>query len=508
MKYERIRGARRNALWGLMEKLLTLALPFLARTVLINTLGLAYGGLGGLFSSILQLLSLGELGLSSAVIFSLYKPLAENGDGAVCALMNFYRRAYRFIGLGMLGAGLLAAPFLRLLIRADVPPGLHIGAVYTAYLANACVGFFVFPECRALLSAAHRRDVISKSALAARTLCCLMQLAALLLARSYALYIVMLPLSSLADGLICAFCARRAYPRFRCRGSITAEKKRDIAEKIKGLFIHRVCGSTRNALDSIFISAFLGLSAVGIYGNYFYILYAVRGLLDAVTQGMSAGVGNSVAVESAEKNRQDLMNFTFLYQWLCGFCTVCLLVLYQPFMRLWMGESRMFGGEAALAFCVYFYVWTMGDIKSQYADARGIWWKDRWRTLTEALCNVALNWALVRSCGVVGVILATAVSILLVGFPWSARILFKDYFGLRHLPGYFGAQLQFALVTAAACCLTWRLSVLLPREGLMGLASNMLLCLAAPNLVYLLCYWKTPYFRRALPLIRSVVRGR
>ena len=508
MKYERIRGARRNALWGLAEKLLALALPFLTRTALIHTLGLPYGGLGGLFSSILQLLSLGELGLSSAVIFSLYKPLAENGDDAVCALMRFYRRAYRFIGLCMLGLGLLATPFLHLLIKADYPPGLNIGAAYMAYLANSCVGFFVFPECRALLSAAHRSDVISKSALSARFLCCAAQLAALLLAQSYALYVIVLPLASLTDGLICARYARRAYPQFRCRGTITQEKKRDLAEKIKGLFIHRVCGSTRNALDSIFISAFVGLAAVGVYGNYYYILFAVRGMLDALTQSMSAGIGNSVAVESAEKNRQDLMRFTFLYQWLCGFCTVCLLILYQPFMRLWMGEGRMLGSDAVIAFSVYFYVWTMGDIKSQYADARGIWWKDRRRTLTEALCNVLLNWVLVRSFGTVGVILATAVSILLVGFPWSARILFKDYFGLTHLPGYFGAQALFALVTAAVCVLTWHVSALLPWEGVMGLTANALLCLVLPNLIFFLCYWKTPYFRRALPLIRSILERR
>ena len=506
MKYERVRNTRRNAVWGLMEKLLALLLPFLVRTVLINTMGLPYGGVGGLFSSILQLLSLAEMGLSNAIVFSMYKPLAENDGDAVCALMGFYRKAYRLIGFGIMGAGLLATPFLHLLVKGDCPPGLNLGAVYMVYLANSCVSFFVFPECRPLLSAVHHHEVISKSAMAARLTCCLAQLAALQLARSYALYVVMLPLCTLMDGLVCAYCARHSYPDFRCRGSIAAEKRRDIAEKVKGLFIHRVCGSTRNAFDSIFISAFLGLSPVGIYGNYYYILYSVRGLLDALTQGMSAGVGNSVAVESPEKNLRDLKNLTFLYEWVCGFCTVCLLVLYQPFMRLWMGENRMFGSEAVIAFCVYFYVWTMGDIKSQYADARGIWWKDRVRALTESLCNVLFNWLLVRSFGVVGVILATAVSILLVGFPWSAWILFKDYFGVRHLPGYLGAQAFYALVTAAACCITCFIASLLPWEGLGGLAARLLLCLVAPNLIYFLCYAKTACFRSALPLIRAILK--
>ena len=507
MKYERVRNTRRNAVWGLLEKLLSLLLPFLARTALINTLGLSYSGVGGLFSSILQLLSLAEMGLCSAVIFSMYKPLAENDGDAVRALMHFYRKAYRRIGFGILGAGLMIAPFLHLLVKGDYPPGLHLAAVYTVYLSNACVSYFVFPECRALLSAVHRHDVLSKSAMGARIACCSLQLAALLLAQSFVLYVVMLPLSTLADGLICAFCARRSYPEFRCRGDIPVEKKRDIREKIKGLLVHRVCGSTRNSFDSIFISAFLGLAQVGIYGNYYYILYAVRGMLDAVTQSMSAGVGNSVAVESVEKNWRDLMNLTFLYQWVCGFCTVCLLVLYQPFMRLWMGADRMFGDGAVIAFSIYFYVWTLGDIKSQYADARGIWWKDRVRALTEALCNVLLNWVLVRTFGVVGVILATAVSILLVGFPWSVRILFKDYFGLCRLREYLSAQALFAFVTALSCCLTWYASTLLPWEGFMGLAAKFLLCLALPNLIYFLCYWKTPYFRGAQPLIRSILKG-
>ncbi len=506
MRYERVRNTRRNALWGLLEKLVALLLPFLVRTALINTLGLSYGGVGGLFSSILQLLSLAEMGFSSAVIFSMYKPLAENDGDAVRALMNFYRKAYRYIGSGIFVAGLMITLVLHLLVKGDYPPGLNLGAVYMVYLANSCVSYFVYPECRALLSAVHHHDVLSKSAMGARIACCALQLAALLLAQSYALYLIVLPLSTLADGLICALCARRAYPEFRCRGDIVAEKKRDIREKIKGLLVHRVCGSTRNAFDSIFISAFLGLAQVGIYGNYFYILYSVRGMLDAVTQGMSAGVGNSVAVESVGKNWRDLMNLTFLYQWLCGFCTVCLLVLYQPFMRLWMGEDRMFGDGAVIAFSIYFYVWTMGDIKSQYADARGIWWKDRVRALTESLCNVLLNWVLVRTFGVVGVILATAVSILLVGFPWSVHILFKDYFGLSRLPGYLGAQLMFASVTALSSCLTWYASTLLPWEGFIGLAAKILLCLALPNLIYFLCYRKTSYFRGALPLIRSVLK--
>lgn len=506
MKYDRVGNTRRNALWGLTEKLLSILLPFLTRTALIYLLGMAYAGVSGLFTSILQLLNLAELGLGNAVVYCLYKPLAQDDTETVRALLRFYRNACRVVGLVMIGAGLALLPFLNALIQGDAPEGLRLPLVFAAYLLHSAVGYFVYPERKALLSALHHQDVLSRALLTARLLTAAFQIAALLLTRNYHLFIWALPLSALTDSLFCAFWVKQHAPGYAPTGQISPALRKTIVEKIKGLLIHRVCGSTRNAFDSLFLSAYVGLTAVGMYGNYFYILTSVRGLLDVLTVSMSAGIGNSVAAESVEKNRRDLHNFSFLYACLCGWCTACLLCLYQPFMTLWCGPENLLDTGAALAFCVYFYVWTLGDIKSQYADARGLWWKDRYRSLCEALCNLLLNWALVRFFGVTGVVLATAISILFVGYPWSLRVLFDDYFGRTHLRAYLRDQGLFALVTMGVCLVSWLLCAWIPIKGFGGLLLKAAVCLIVPPGLYLLCYGKTAYARQARPLVRALLR--
>ena len=508
MKYERIRNTRRNALWGLMEKLCAILLPFLTRTALIRLLGLGYAGIGGLLTAVLQVLSLAELGLSSAIQFSLYRPLADNDTDKVCALLAFYRKTYRRIGFCVLLLGGALFPLLPRLIAADLPRDVRLWAVYAAYLTHAVTGYFLYPSQKALLLASQRNDTVSRSALLMRAITSLCQISALLLARDYHLFIVFLPLSALGEQLLCARQAKKLFPQYACRGELGQADRTGILEKTKGLLVHRLCGQTRNAFDQLFLSAFFGLTVVGIYGNYFYILQSVRSLLDVITFSMSAGVGNSVALDSPEKNYHDLCVFTFLYECLCGVCTVCLLCLYQPFMTLWCGEKALFSTDVVIAFCVYFYVWTMGDIKSQYADARGLWWKNRWRTVCEALCNLVLNALLLRWLGVFGIVIATGISILLVGFPWSVRILFRDYFPGRSPFRYMADHLLYAAVTALSCCAAWLLCAQISLPGVPGLLLRVPVCLLCPGVLYFLCYRRTVRFREGMAFLRRALSPR
>ena len=505
MKYDRIKNTRRNALWGFLEKGCGILLPFLVRTALIHRLGMAYAGVGGVFTSVLQVLSLAELGLGSAVVYSLYRPLAEDDTGKICALLRFYRNMYRALGTAVLVLGVVLFPFLPRITGADLPPDVALGWVYGAYLLHAAAGYFVFPERKALLQSAQRTDAVSRAALLMRLFSFAGQMAALLLSRNYHAYILFLPLSALGDQLLCAFAAKRLYPSYICRGSLDASSRRDILEKTKGLFVHRLLGQTRNAADQLFVSAFFGLTAVGMYGNYFYILQSVRSLLDVITFSMSAGVGNSAVSESAEKNYRDLNTFTFLYEALCAVCAACLLCLYQPFMLLWCGENALFSLDTVIAFCVYFYVWTMGDIKSQYADARGLWWKNRFRTACEALANIALNALLARWLGVFGIVIATAISILLVGFPWSTMILFRDFFPGRSPWRYMADQALYALLAAAGCALSFVLCGLIPTGGIGGLLLRLPVCALCPALLWVVCFFGTSRFREAVSFLRRAL---
>lgn len=506
MQQNRLKNAGRNALWGMVERVIAIVLPFLVRTVLIHTLSIEYVGVGGLFSSVLQLLSLAEMGIANAIIQSMYKPLSEGDRPAVCALLRFYQRMYRIIGAAIFAAGVCLLPFVEKLVSGPYPPDLRLKAVYLVYLVNTSLSYFVFAYKKSLLIALQRNDLNSRIAAVVKMLGSTVQIALLLLWKNYYLYVLVLPISTLADNLLCAYMAKKRYPEYLCKGELDIDIKQKISQKAKGLVFHRLCGTMRNACDSVFISALLGLATAGMYSNYFYIMSSVRGLLDVLTKAISAGIGNSMAVDPVDRNWNTLNILTFLYEWVCGWCTVCLLCLYQPFMSLWVGQQGMFSFDVVVAFCIYFYIWTMGDIKSQFADARGIWWKNRYRTCTEAVCNFALNWLMIKLWGVTGIVLATAISILFVGFPWSTAILFKDYFCGKSLKQYLYSHLRYAIVTIAACVATWFLCSRISLTGICGLLIRLIICVVVPNSIYFACYHRMKLFVQSIPYIKRLIK--
>lgn len=163
MKIERTKNAIRNTKWGVLEKVVHIFLPFLVRTILIHVLSAQHAGISSLFSSILQILSLTELGFSNAIVYSMYKPIAEDDKAKVCALLNIYRKAYRVIGIVILALGLAVLPFLSRLVHGDVPADTNLYYLYLIYLVNTVFSYFFFAYQTSLLAANQRTDVLSKN---------------------------------------------------------------------------------------------------------------------------------------------------------------------------------------------------------------------------------------------------------------------------------------------------------------------------------------------------------
>ena len=158
----RTRNVLKNVEWGLIQKVLTLIVPFINRTVIIKVLGMEYLGLNSLFTSVLSILSLAELGISSAIISAMYKPIAENDTELVCALMNYFKKAYRVIGLFVTVVGLGIMPFLSKVVKGDVPPDVNIYILYIIYLSNNAISYYLFAYKNCLFIANQRNDVNSK----------------------------------------------------------------------------------------------------------------------------------------------------------------------------------------------------------------------------------------------------------------------------------------------------------------------------------------------------------
>lgn len=494
MRLDRTQNAIRNTAYGLINKVLLIIFPFIVRTVFIRTLGAEYLGLNSLFSSILTVLSLTELGFSSAVVFCMYKPIAEDDTQTIDALLYFYKKVYRYIGIIISVLGGILIPFLSYLIRGTYPTDINLVIVYVIYLLNTVLSYFLFAYLSALISAFQREDLISKVNIIIQSLMYIIQIIILLTVKNYYLYILTMPFFTIVNNIRTAVIAKKAFPQYKPQGTLNDEYKKTIKEKVSGLVINKICIISRNAFDSIFISMFLGLTETAMYNNYYYIMNAVIMITSVFVTSVVSGVGNSVEMDNVQKNYNDMERINFIYMWVAGWMTVCLLCLYQPFMYLWVGKDLMYPIGCVVLLCFYFYILKMSDVRYIYELAIGLWWENRFRSIAEALANLILNFMLGKYFGVYGIIIATIISILFINYFYGTKILFKYYFKEQSIIKYFNSQYVYGVITLGICVVTYWICNFIPFTY-WGLCIRLCICLSVPNTLYFLIYKKTGKYR-------------
>lgn len=498
---KRTRNAVRNAIFGGLLKGYQILIPFIMRTLLIRYLGMEYLGLNSLFTSILQILNLAELGVGSAMSYSMYAPIAEGKTEEICALLWLYRRYYRFIGLAILLAGTVLLPFLPALVRTDsIPPDVNLYVLYLLHLGACVLSYWLFAYKNSLLAAHQRNDLVSKTNLTVRTLQYLIQAGLLVGLRNYYWYLLAALGAQILTNLCTAWVAKRQYPDYLPGGKVEDETRRQIRGKIKDLFTSRVGAVIVSSADTLVISAFLGLTVLAVYQNYYYIVTSVIGMVGVLFTSCLAGIGNSLLTENREKNYGDFRKFTLLIAWIAGLCTCCLLCLLQPFMKLWIGEKGILPGKIVICLCVYYFIYEFNQLFNAYKDAAGIWHRDRFRTLATAGVNLTLNLLLVGSMGLYGVILSTVAATVIVGMPWLLHNLFTTLFDGENWPVYLGTVFFYGGVTLLNCILTYRICSQISAEGIRGLAERAAVCLLTSNVLFLLCYGRRKEFRQLLTL--------
>ena len=497
MRLERSKNAKRNSIWGLISNSLTILFPFLVRTILIKELGAEYLGLSSLFTSILTVLNITELGFGTAIVYTMYKPLAEDNTDLLCALLNYYRKIYKVIGILIFVTGILVIPFLDKLIEGTVPEGINIYILYVTYLLNTSLSYWLFAYKTSILTIYQRNDIKSKIGIFTSTLLYMGQAIAVILTHNYYCYVTVLVCITMLDNIIPAIYVKKYYPQYVCKGEIHSDLKKDIRTRIMGLMITKISSVSRNAFDSIIVSAFLGLVMVGIYNNYFYIINSVSALMLVLTSAISAGVGNSIAYDTSEKNLNDMRIINFWYMWISAWFMSCLVGLFQPFMRLWVGEQLMFPDRIMAVFALYFFVQKIGDIQAQYFDAAGLWWYRKWYSVGEAIANILLNLLLGYFFGVFGIVVATVLTIVFINFLGGSRIIFLHYFK-TDFRQYISDQLKWlitaSIVSTIVYCITLNFRF---TNGLMDLLVKGGICIVMPNCFILLFYCNSKLFKTA-----------
>ncbi len=430
MGVSRSKRTAQNAAVGFAYQGLSMILSFVSRTVFIRTLGNEYLGLNGIFSDVLTLLSMADMGFSTAMAFSFYKPLAEDDREEITALVAFYKKVYNTIALVVLVLGLCCMPFLRFIVNTDKEiPNLEI---YYFFSLAGVVITYLFVYKTTLLTADQKDYKLVNVRMIVNTLKTILQIAVLFAFKNYILYLAIGTGMGLVNNLIASYRTEKEYPYIKnAKGNSLKENelRAGIIENMKSVFIYKASTTVFSATDNIIISMVVSTAAVGLYGNYLMPSQKLLLIEQIVFSSMVASIGNVIAKESAEKKYEVFISIQSLSLILCGIITTCYVALSDDLIRVWLGSEFRLPVSVVIAVAVNAYFSCALQPLWLYRDASGLYRKTKYIMLFAAVENIVLSFVLGRIFGIAGIIFATAISRITTYFWYEPKILFGEYFG-------------------------------------------------------------------------------
>lgn len=485
------KGVAKNLKFILASELILAGLKFVSRRVFVIALGKEYLGLNGLFTDILSMLSLAELGFGVSVTYSLYRPAAQGDTQLIKSLVRLYRRVYQAVGGAVLAVGLALTPFLGVFVK-EMPEGIpNIPLLYALSVVNAGVSYFW--SYKSTLLFVYQRKYIDAAVRAAVALAAAgAQAAALLLTHNYAYYLGIAIAATLVQNAVVSAWTDRLYPFLRERDvrPVPAEVLGEIRRNVGAMVLHRVGAVAVFGTDNLLISKFVGIETTGLYSNYVMIRGLLNMVISALSNAVMPALGKLSATAAVEEKRTAFRRLNFCAAWLFGWMSICLLCLYDPFIGLWLGEGYLLPPETVALIVANFYVTSMRVPVANTKSVMGLFWDERYKSVLEALVNLAVSAALAQRWGIAGVLAGTLVST--VSMPLWIEPLGLYRHGLEQPPGeYFARYFFYLAVTAAGGAVTKLLCGMTP-EGAAGFLWKLLVCMAAPNIICLAAYRRLP----------------
>jgi len=452
-----------------------LLFPFLNRTLFLWLLGPAYLGLNGLFGSILGVLMLAELGFGTAVVCSMYKPVADDDRELLCSYLKFYRTVYRCVGAVIFFGGLALLPFLDRLVHGTVPPDIDLHVLYVIHLVNTAASYFLFAYRGVVLGAHHRNDVVTNIRTGVTIAQYIAVFLILLVTRNYYHYVLATVAFTVVQNVLLVKASRRLFPDIEPRGSLPQDIRRKVISDVKSIFMHKVGGVITNSTDNLVISAFLGLVAVAAYGNYYYVVTSVAGLVAVVYSSMAGGFGNKIYTESKEENFKLFMRMNRLSMVVVLFCSAMMAAMYEPFMAVWVKDdpSLMRHALTPALMVFYFYIMQSRQVLLAFKSAASLWKQDRWKPIVAGAVNLGSNILFVLflpdAYKLDGVIFSTIIGFSFIQIPWESHVVFSSFFGRAEARAYWRAYFGFAACALALCVVAWWTARIIPVDGIPGL---------------------------------------
>ena len=483
----------RNISFSFLGQGIGILASFIVRIVFIRILGSTYLGLDGLFSNILTILSLSELGVGTAITYSLYKPLAEKDESKLKSLMALFKKVYTVIGLVIFGIGFGLTPFLSFFIN-DMPDIKGLEIIYMLFVTNTAVSYF-FSYKRNLILADQNRHIETIYRYGFYIAMNFIQIIYLIISKDYFGYLIIQVIMTILSNWSLSLKADKMYPFLKEKNikKLSKKEKNEIVKNTKGLMIQKVGNVVVNSTDNIILSKFVSLTSVGFYSNYRLVIYALMMVINQIYTSLTPGIGNFFIDQDESRRIELFKKSNFITYWLAYFCSICLIVLFNDFIYMFAGKEYLFGFGVVFIIVFNFYFTVMRKVVISFREAAGLFYKDRYRTLFEALCNLVVSIVLALKLGVFGVFLGTAISFFSLSFWIEVFVLFKD--GLKSKVSYYYLDyFKKLLLTLVVGGLLYYLCGLLSGYVLIRFIIKCFICLIVPNIIFYVIYRNTVEF--------------
>lgn len=497
MKNEsRVRKSIVNMINGLISQGLSLVFSFAVRTVFIKYLNEDYLGINGLFTNILTMLSLAELGFGTAVVYSMYKPLANNEISKLQALMKLYAKVYTYIGIVIAILGVSIIPFMDYIIK-DPPNVEHLIYIYFLFLVNSVVSYF-FAYKRSILSADQKEYICSQYKYIFTALKSVLQILTLVVTGNFILYLYVQLFVTITENIFISIKVNKMYPFLKEKNNNKLNKHEltGIKNDVKALVMTKFGHVILNGTDNIIISSFLGVSWVGKLSNYTLITGSLVTILSQITSAITASIGNFIAKEHADRHYKLFKMIDFINFWIYGFCTVCLTILLNPFISLWIGPSYILNQHTIIVLSINFLISGIMTSLWMFRSTMGLFVQGQYRHIITAVVNIIFSIILAKIMGLVGVLFGTTISRVAITLWYDPYIIYKHGFK-KGVKTYYLAYLYRAILLFCICLIINVLS------GILRLNTNTvssfialsILCLIIPNIIFVIIFSKAEEFR-------------
>ena len=448
-----------NMLVNIGGQFLTMLLSFIGRMVFIRCLSAAYLGVNGLFTDVLSILNFAELGIGTAMVFSMYEPAARDDTQKLARLMNLYKWMYRAVAASVLLFGLVLLPFLPHLIKGG--EGIeHITLIYMMYVLGSASSYLL--NYKSSIYQAYQKGYIRAGwNMVCECIKTVLQIAVLLLTGNFILYLAVQQVVQFLPNIIVSRMVDKEFPYLKeCRELPEKEERNGILKNIGAMSMHKLATVIVRNTDSLLMSSFIGLATVGLYSNYRLVLNALNNLLNKFATAFSGSVGNFAALENSDRLYRVYKEMDFLFFVQSAYLTGGLMMLFNPLIALLFGGEYCFPMTTVVIIVTEFYISRMRQTNLLFREVMGLFWNDRYKAVAESIINLVASIALVQRYGVAGIVGGTIISSLCTCV-WGEPYIFLKY-GVREdwqqkYRAYFAEYLKRLLLTAAvsAAAVLW-----------------------------------------------------